>query len=427
MGDHALGGGLAGRSRDGDHLLGRDRTHCLHQPEHEVERGRDEEAVLVGKERFTLELLVHDEAGGAVGVRVADHLLASTVRVAELVAGTLAPVGVDEHHELSSGELAGGAERDPAERDGPLADILIARPRRERFEELVDGQRRGRARRGSAWQRLSRRRRGLLLLERVRDTDHGFGGSVRCGSAETATRRMSGSRKITRSIGTLARIRASAPSIATATSAAVAPSSTATFAATSTRSWPRCMVRRWMRLGIPCSTTAASIASWCSGSAASPSSMEFISTARNEAMTTSSTPMAAEPIASQRPSLVIRVIDTPNSASTRPTSAPMSSSRMTGSSGDRDRRTKRNSGVVPRTWFASRTAVRSEKLSITIATTSTSTGTQCQEVIGCGSENLCQASYRAKQPPRVNRMIETMKAYTYRLRQIGRASCRERV
>jgi hypothetical protein len=55
-------------------------------------------------------------------------------------------------------------------------------------------------------------------------------------------------------------------------------------------------------------------------------------------------------------------------------------------------------------------AVRNEKLSSTIATESTSTGTQCQLSIGCGSPNLCHASYRAKMPPTKNSTTATTNA-----------------
>ncbi len=53
----------------------------------------------------------------------------------------------------------------------------------------------------------------------------------------------------------------------------------------------------------------------------------------------------------------------------------------------------------PRVWFASLIAVRKENPSIAIAATSTTSGTQCQDSIGCGSANLCHASYSANRPP----------------------------
>lgn len=50
---------------------------------------------------------------------------------------------------------------------------------------------------------------------------------------------------------------------------------------------------------------------------------------------------------------------------------------------------------------------------MTMATASTSSGTHHHlPSIGCGSENLCHASYSAKHPPRENSTIETMNAYT---------------
>ena len=58
--------------------------------------------------------------------------------------------------------------------------------------------------------------------------------------------------------------------------------------------------------------------------------------------------------------------------------APKSSSRMTGSSGDFELRTNRSQERFPRTLFDSRTAVRKLKLSIEIATSSTTSGTHHQ-------------------------------------------------
>jgi hypothetical protein len=60
--------------------------------------------------------------------------------------------------------------------------------------------------------------------------------------------------------------------------------------------------------------------------------------------------------------------------------------------------------------FVSMIAVRNEKLSSTIATLRTSTGTQCQLSIPCGSLNLCHASYSAKIPPTKNSTTATMNA-----------------
>jgi len=101
------------------------------------------------------------------------------------------------------------------------------------------------------------------------------------------------------------------------------------------------------------------IARWCSRLALSPRSKDFISRARITAMTTSSRPIIAVPAASQRPSPVSSVIETPNSANIRPRSAPQSSSRMTGNSGALAVRTNSFQERSPRTWFDSMTAVRS--------------------------------------------------------------------
>jgi hypothetical protein len=88
----------------------------------------------------------------------------------------------------------------------------------------------------------------------------------------------------------------------------------------------------------------------------------------------------------------------------------VSSSRITGSSGDLDRRTNSTQPAAPRTTLDSCTAVRSAAPSSAIASSSTRIGTQCHEVIGCGSLILCQASYSANSPPRLNSTMETMKA-----------------
>ena len=97
-----------------------------------------------------------------------------------------------------------------------------------------------------------------------------------------------------------------------------------------------------------------------SGLAASPISRPFISMARKMAMQQSSRPMAREPSASQRPLPVIAAMVTPKRANMRPTSAPESSSRTTGSSGDFVRRRKGHQLSLPRRWLASLTAVRNE-------------------------------------------------------------------
>ncbi len=104
---------------------------------------------------------------------------------------------------------------------------------------------------------------------------------------------------------------------------------------------------------------------------------------RKTAMTMSSTPMANDPTPSQRPSPVTSASVTPSSANTRPTSAPASSSSTTGSSGWRASRTNRNSERSPRERFASRSAVRNEKPSSTIARMSTPYA-HCGEVSGSG-------------------------------------------
>ncbi len=90
--------------------------------------------------------------------------------------------------------------------------------------------------------------------------------------------------------------------------------------------------------------------------------------------------------------------------------APVSSSRITGSSGALLRRMKPNQPTRERAVLDWRSAVRSAVASMTTATSSTATGTHCQEVIGWGSRIFSHASYRANSPPRVNSTIATRKA-----------------
>ncbi len=76
----------------------------------------------------------------------------------------------------------------------------------------------------------------------------------------------------------------------------------------------------------------------------------------------------------------------------RPTSAPKSSRSTTGSSGAFAVRMNCHHERVPRNGLDSRTAVRKEKPSMTIAETRTTIGTQCHDSIGCGSCHLWYAS-----------------------------------
>ncbi len=90
----------------------------------------------------------------------------------------------------------------------------------------------------------------------------------------------------------------------------------------------------WMtRVTLSPSTSAARILATDSLLPDSPSSSDFVSSASTTAMTTSRTPMHSVPTPSQTPSPVASARPTPPSARIRPTSAPRSSSRTTGSSG----------------------------------------------------------------------------------------------
>src|SRR6185437_1291490 len=151
---------------------------------------------------------------------------------------------------------------------------------------------------------------------------------------------------MTRAIGTAERTRRSAASMALATCSPVAVAFTAILAATSNSSGPRCSVLIWMIDSTPSPASAFWIARWCARLALSPMSSDFISTARMLAMRTSRMPIIAVPAASQRPSPVSSVIETPNSANIRPRSAPQSSNRMTGNSGALAVRTNSFQGAV---------------------------------------------------------------------------------
>jgi hypothetical protein len=100
---------------------------------------------------------------------------------------------------------------------------------------------------------------------------------------------------------------------------------------------------------------------------------------------------------------------TPTSAKTSPSSAPVSSSSTTGSSGALARRTNCTQFAVPRTSFDSRTAVRSENASSTIATSRMATATP-GEVSGSCSCSLWNPSYRENSEPRANRTRATTNA-----------------
>ena len=97
------------------------------------------------------------------------------------------------------------------------------------------------------------------------------------------------------------------------------------------------------------------------------------------------------PMPSQIGSPVMIVRPTPMSANTRPISAAMSSSSTTGSSGCLAWRTKETQLCLPRTWFDSLTAVRSENDSSTIAMSSTTIGSHGTSS-GCGWLSLSMPS-----------------------------------
>ncbi len=158
-----------------------------------------------------------------------------------------------------------------------------------------------------------------------------------------------------------------------------------------------------------CALIASRILIASSGFAPSPTSRLAISVPRMTATAISSVPIASVPIASKMPLWVMIVSPTPRNANTRPISAAMSSSSTTGSSGAFARRTNSTQPCLPRTWFDSRIAVRSENDSATIATSSTPIGIH-QFSSGCGSWILLMPSRIENSPPTENRMIATMNA-----------------
>lgn len=89
------------------------------------------------------------------------------------------------------------------------------------------------------------------------------------------------------------------------------------------------------------------------------------------------------PMPSQTPSPVASAMLTPPSARIRPTSAPRSSKRTTGSSGALAWRTNSLQDCLPRRAFDSTMAIRKENVSAMIAKTRTPTG-QYQCSISCG-------------------------------------------
>ena len=136
------------------------------------------------------------------------------------------------------------------------------------------------------------------------------------------------------------------------------------------------MVRRWMTHSTsgPASS-AVTMSRSTSSPADSPISRLFISTARMTATQPSSTPIASDPAPSQASLPVITVSATPAVASNSPASAAMSSSRIAGSSGALARRMNASQLSPSRCSLDSRTAVRSEKLSSTMAIARTANAT----------------------------------------------------
>ena len=115
------------------------------------------------------------------------------------------------------------------------------------------------------------------------------------------------------------------------------------------------------------------------------------------------------PSASHRGLPVISARLMPMSANTRPTSAPVSSSSTTGSSGLLVVRMNRHHDRPSRLGVASRRAVRNDQASSTIATPSTPNA-QIGDSSSCGSMSFSMPSNSANIEPRVKSTSATTNA-----------------
>src|SRR5581483_8802017 len=229
-------------------------------------------------------------------------------------------------------------------------------------------------------------------------------------------RSTSGSRNIRRAWGTPARTAASARSMTNAVSERGMAPSTAILATTRRSSGPRCSVRRWMTRSTPgVPSRAAQMAACTAGAAASPMRRLLVSTASTKAMQPSRAPMARLPTASKRGFPVSSARPMPTRAKARPSSAPVSSRRTTGSSGTLAWRMNSGHRRSPFSSRLSRTAVRSEEVSRAKATTSVPTA-QGHESSSWGWRIFSTPSMTAKRPPAVKRTTATTKLQKYRSR-----------
>src|SRR5579875_1780253 len=308
-----------------------------------------------------------------------------------------------------SGRPRRGRRVRPADRQDPAAsgdgdglrEGARAAPARQ------PARRAGGSRRAAARGRAARDGSGSYFFRRAARTD----GSLT--SSRVGWYR-SGSRKISVAIGTAARIRRSAASIAAAMLAAVSAGRTATFAATSSDAGPMCRVRRWMTRSIPGpASIAATIARCASGLAASPTSRLFISAASTTATAPRSAPIAREPAPSQRPSPVTVVTTSAMTAKASPVSAARSSSSTAGSSGAFACLMNARQLARPRVAFDSLMAVRNENASSPTATPSTTKPTT-GDARRSGCAIRWTPSYTENTAPATNSTTATTNAYTYR-------------
>ncbi len=112
---------------------------------------------------------------------------------------------------------------------------------------------------------------------------------------------------------------------------------------------------------------------------------------------------------SQTPEPVTTDRTTATRAITRPTSAPESSSSSTGSSGAFERRMNSGHDAPRRSGFDSRTAVRNDDASSTIATRRMATA-HCGDSSSCGWRSFSTPSKMANMEPSANSTIDTTKA-----------------
>ena len=222
---------------------------------------------------------------------------------------------------------------------------------------------------------------------------------------------MSGSRYMTRAVGTARRTLVSTRFTVSTASETDSPGISSILAPTSSSSGPMCWVRMWIRrCTLGSISMAAAIFSWSVTLADSPMSRPFISIASTMAMPIRSRPIDSVPMPSHRGSPVMCETVTAVRAMTRPTRAPRSSSRTTGSSGCLVRRMKPHQlSCGSLTAEDSMTAVRNDHSSSTIATSRMPMAT-FTDSSSWGWRIFSTPSKTANMPPTLNRISATTNA-----------------